>query len=263
MCRETFGGTVASTTGKTGVWGREATHSTQMAFWQLGLWCLGSQVVWTIGINGLLLLQKNRKVLAEPEEEILITWLERKPISNSKSSPWPRSWNIKIVCSVTYILTTLQSWHHCPKTYNTTTNHPHLCLKYSTLLVLLFLSFPPPMPPPTAPRFSSNLGAFLLMTRLACGSSWKLSCSSASRALRARRRRAPSSRTRRLEASFRRPDSRDVMVEFRVGVDGGSSCSGGGGSGGVGAWLTQLGYPFTDFLLFFRWWMTGWFDWIN
>ena len=43
---------------------------------------------------------------------------------------------------------------------------------------------------------SSNLGAFLLIRRSACGSSWKLSASSASKALRCLRRLAAESRTR-------------------------------------------------------------------
>lgn len=64
----------------------------------------------------------------------------------------------------------------------------YLCLKYSKLRTRRFRSGR--VLPSSA---SSKRGAFLCMTRLACGSSWKLSCSSASRALRCLRRRAASS----------------------------------------------------------------------
>ncbi len=59
-----------------------------------------------------------------------------------------------------------------------------------------------------------RLSAFLLMTRSACGSSWLLSCSRLSRALRARRWRAAESRTRRASWSLMRADILNFVSSF-------------------------------------------------
>lgn len=61
---------------------------------------------------------------------------------------------------------------------------------------------------------SSNLGAFLLILRSACGSSWKLSASRASRALRCLRLRAAASRTRLCWTSFTRPAIRQGLAKL-------------------------------------------------